>query len=116
MMGKHQRQALELLRTLGPMTSAEMDRELGICERQRCRVLASLSKATRRRPRLVHIARWVYDSEGARRYPRPVYAFGDAPDARKPKSNGAARVREYRQRQRALQTTNFVFNLGRLAA
>ena len=48
----------------------------------------------------VYIQSWTMEGIG-RRYPRPVYALGNKPDARKPKPIGQAeRCRQYRLRMK----------------
>jgi hypothetical protein len=48
----------------------------------------------------IYIQSWTMDGSG-RRYPRPVYALGNKPDARKPKRlSQAERCREYRRRMK----------------
>ena len=48
----------------------------------------------------IHIQSWTMEGFG-RRYPRPVYALGNKPDARKPKRlSQAERCREYRRRMK----------------
>lgn len=57
----------------------------------------------------LYIQSWTMEGYG-RRYPRPVYALGDKPDARKPKPVSASeRAKQYRQRRKVPQAANSVF-------
>tara|TARA_R110000868_G_scaffold353573_2_gene614787 strand:- start:791 stop:1156 length:366 start_codon:yes stop_codon:yes gene_type:complete len=59
--------------------------------------------------RQVYIKSWTMEGSG-RRYPRPVYALGNQPDARKPKPPcNAKRQREWRQRRKSPKAVNSVF-------
>lgn len=75
----------------GEMTRAALMRALD-CSQQDLSVLHRLRKATPEKPKRVHIARYVFDDEGARPYPRAVYALGDKPDALKPVALNPRRV------------------------
>lgn len=57
----------------------------------------------------IHIQSWTMEGIG-RRYPRPVYALGHKPDARKPKPiTMAEHCRAYRARKKLPQAANSVF-------
>lgn len=63
-------------------------------------VMTRMNKALPNRPKRIYVIRWIYEDDGARRYPRPVYALGDLPDAKKPKASAAANSRLHYERNR----------------
>lgn len=104
----------EILATLAecPMTAAELEEALGVRPCVLAGNLRRLRKPKPGKPKQVYIVRYELLVEGQKRYPRPVYAVGDLPDARKPRPlpKGEA-VRQYRQRSHKL-AINSVFKLG----
>lgn len=57
----------------------------------------------------LYIQSWTMEGVG-RRYPRPVYALGNKPDARKPRPVSASeRAKQYRMRKRIPKPANSVF-------
>ena len=102
------------LKTNGMMTLADLCVALGREKHLLQPVLARMMKPTTkpRMPKRVYIAEYVYDQEGMKRYPRPLYALGSFPDARKPARDTKQVQRRYRARRLALRTTNSVFNLA----
>ena len=91
----------KLLDEYGEMTRAEMEVEIGIPHRQLSGVITRMRRGGPKSQRLLHITRYVQDAEGARRYPRAVYALGDKPDAKKPKSDHKEVRRRYDANKRA---------------
>lgn len=83
---------LEALRDVGPMTRAQLADYLEIDKRSFGSLFGYLMRQCRIDvfgkvtiiPKRVYIIRWVRDDQGARNYPRRVYALGDKPDAKKP--------------------------------
>jgi hypothetical protein len=71
--------------------------------------------------RRAHVSAWIYDAEGARSYPRPVYTIGHGDNKPRPKSskNSKARRNEVARKHQTAKRTrlrqNFVFNLGGVA-
>ena len=105
---------LRMLEELGPMTRAEICRELGPLDKNISALMSILIREQPRRPRRVHICEWVYDMEGQRPYPRAVYALGDKPNAKRPKPKKRTTVvNEYRARLKTKYQANSVFNLAR---
>lgn len=105
---------LRLLEELGPMTRAEICRELGPHAKNVSSIVSILVRDQPRNPRRVHICEWVFDMEGERHYPRAVYALGDKPNARRPKPKKRTEiVARYRAGLKAKFKTNSVFNLAR---
>lgn len=62
----------------------------------------------------VYVYAWIHEGEpGEKEYPRALYKLGNKPDAPKPqRKSGPKRSRQYRDRQRAKNTSSSVFNLG----
>ena len=104
----------EQLKINGMMTLADLCAVIGKDKNYLQPVLARMGKPTTRPmlPKRVYIAEYVFDQEGMRKYPRPLYALGPYPDAVKPERDVKQIKREYRARKRMKQTTNSVFNLG----
>lgn len=102
----------DALRDYGPMTMAELVDLTGIDKYNSAAILQGLNTPSARKAKRVYIVRYVFDHEGARRYPRAVYAVGDLPNAPKPKSNGKAIRQRYRAAKKTRMKSNFVFNLG----
>lgn len=103
---------MELLSASGPMTCSELCRELGLDRQRVSAILTRMRKTTERMPKRIHITMYVHDDEGARRYPRAVYALGAHPDAKPPKATRQEVRRRSDKKRRMIQTTNFVFNLA----
>lgn len=97
------------LRDFGPITPSELADALGCSRYTTSSVLHRMRTGS---PKRVYITDWIYDSEGARRYPRPRYALGSSPDAKRPTPNRKAVRRQSVQNRRNRLRTNFVFNLG----
>jgi len=102
----------EALLEYGPMTMAELVDTTGIDKYNAAAILQALCTPSSRKPKRIYIERYVFDHEGARRYPRAVYAVGDKPDAAKPKSDARATKRRYRAAKKTRMKANFVFNLA----
>ena len=103
---------LRVLAECGPMSRAELGQHIQVSHRCLSSVVSRMARTTTDMPKRIHIVRYIYDMEGQRRYPRAVYAIGDKPDARRPKPNPKATKRRYNAKVRAINTTNFVFNLA----
>lgn len=96
-----------MLQELGPMTRAEIQRELGLSRDRVSAVVSRLHTGGE-----THISTYTYDDEGAVRYPRAVYAWGPGQDAKKPKANKNAVGMRSQKVQRTRIQTSSVFNLG----
>ena len=96
---------------LGPLTSAELARELGLERNAVADALCKMQKKRKTRPRLIHIANYVMDDEvdDALRL-RAVFALGDKPDAKRPATSGAERSRRYRAKKKV--KVNSIFSLA----
>ncbi len=90
---------LEVLASVGPLTSREVSEFFaGSTHQDVSAILSSLRTAARRR---VHIGAWTRDNGHGKCALRPVYALGDEPDApRPPKLTNAEVTRRYRARHR----------------
>ena len=91
---------LAALEEVGPMTACELCEYIGTTHSKSARVLSGLTRASVRRPKRVHIKSYVFDAEGARRYPRAVYAIGDLPDTKKPKSSDSTNAKRWREKKK----------------
>lgn len=111
------RKLLWALAEEGPMTLQDMVRLTG--KPKEC-VYALLTKMLRPTikpagPKRIYICQWVYDQEGQKRYPRPMYALGQAADAPRPVADKKANDKRRRDKRRVMLTMNSVFNLAALS-
>lgn len=103
---------LELLTEVGPLTGADLCEMIGVTHDNLSGVLYRLRKPTKTSPKRIYIKRYVFEYDNARRYPRPVFAIGDKPNANRPKPNRKEVRRRYDQAKKARFTMNSVFNMG----
>lgn len=78
---------LRMLQEEGPMTRAEICRRL--C-RPKDEVAAIMSRLNKRSPvagKRIYVKSYIFVTDGERRYPRAVYAFGDHKDRNRPAPN-----------------------------
>jgi hypothetical protein len=104
--------ALEALQEFGRMTAQEFADMADISRYDAHAVLSRMNKRTVAGEKRIHVADWTYGHDGARRYPRPVYALGDRPDKTKPKADVAANRRRYEQGKNRMYRMTSVFNLA----
>jgi hypothetical protein len=104
---------LMALEQYGPQSRAELELSAGIPKELIAAVVSRLNRPTPRLGKQIHIVRYVYDSEGARRYPRAVYAIGDGKDVPKPKPCTKENKRRYANKLMSMYKMNSVFNLGK---
>ena len=106
---------VKVLEEYGPLTRSEICHYIGL-DRMNCSaVITRMSKASVKTLKRIHISGYTHDSEHGRRYPRAIYDLGDKPDAKKLNSKALRRETRKRsdQKRAAINTTNFVFNLGK---
>lgn len=103
---------LRILDEIGPMTRAEICKHLGREKQDIASVVSRLNKRSPWFAKRIYIKEYVYDMEGERYYPRAVYALGDKPNKRRPKSDPKEIKRRYWARVSLKMKTNSVFNLG----
>ena len=96
----------------GEITAMELAEYLKITRYDAHAVLNRMNKRTKAGLKRIHIVRYIDDHDGARTYPRAVFAMGDKPDAKKPKADQLAVKRRYYARLKSRTTMNSVFNLG----
>lgn len=109
-------QILELLREVGPMTVMDIADTTGI---DRYKIHAAMKRMTD--PNVLggkraYVKDYVYQADGARPYPRAVFALGNKPCKRRPKRDQKEVKRRYEQRRNTLLRNSSVFNLGRPVA
>ena len=104
--------ALAALKEFGRMSAQELADWADITRYDAHAVLLRMNKRTKAGEKRIHIADWTYGHDGARRYPRPVYALGDQRDKTKPKSDLAANRRRYEAKVHAKHRMSSVFNLA----
>ena len=100
----------------GEMTGAALHRALNANQREISSVISRMTRTLATRPKRLYVARWVFDEEGSDiAQPRAVYALGDLPCARKPKSNRAAVTRRARLKASTRVASVWDFALSRRA-
>jgi hypothetical protein len=104
--------ALAAIVEFGEITAMELSEYLDITRYDAHAVLRRMNKRTKAGVKRIYIVRFIDDHDGARKYPRAVYAMGDKPDAKKPKADQLRVKREYYARLKSRTTMNSVFNLG----
>ena len=110
---KRRQVAEEMLRALaeiGPMTTIELCQHIGTTKDKSGSIMGRLMKPSPLKPKRVYIFGWTHDAEGARRYPRPIYAIGDKKDKPMPAKSHNENQRRYRKK--ISQRVNSVFQLG----
>lgn len=110
-------QILEALAECGPMHAGELGQMVAGTDSDVRKALTRMAQISKRGPskglRRAHVTHWVWDFEGARDYPRPVYKLGHGRNVPKPPPRARKDVvRQWAQKVRKHQTHNFVFNLG----
>lgn len=106
-------QAIATIQECGEITGLELADQLGIGKRVAHGTLQRMATRTKAGVKRLHVVRYIFDADGCKRYPRPVYAIGDKPCASKPKADQNARKREYYNRVKGRTLMNSVFNLGK---
>lgn len=92
-------QVLASLRDDGPQTRAQLERRLGLNEKNAGQVVHRIIQVmdrplADRGRRRAHIAGWTRDEhEGGRAYPRPIYAYGHGANAPKPKPQTSKQIK-----------------------
>jgi hypothetical protein len=104
--------AYEALEEFGRMTAQEFADWADMGRYDAHAVLVRMNKRTKAGEKRIHITDWVHGHDGARRYPRPVYALGDKLDKKKPKADPAANRRRHEQGKNKMYRMNSVFNLA----
>ena len=110
--GKTVAEIMETLRECGEASPVEIANHLGLDRMNVSTIMTRMRRPGKVMPKRIYIKHYVHDSEGQRRYPRPVYAIGTLPDAKKPKADIKANKQRYRRGLRLRMTANSVFNLG----
>lgn len=105
---------VEHLKEFGAMTRADLELSTGGSEDRVRGALNWLKKDLPNRQRYVYVCGYVMEQEGhGMRYPRPVYAAGNRPDAKRPAPmTHAESCRKHKVKSLAMRANNFVFNLG----
>jgi hypothetical protein len=110
--GSTTEEVLRLLAELGPMTRAEICRQLGRNKEDIAAVVSRLNKPSAVKPKRIFVKGYVYDMEGERRYPRAVFELGDKPDKSRPKSNIKEIKARHWAKKKMQMKANSVFHLG----
>jgi hypothetical protein len=102
----------EYLTENGPSTMAQVVEDTGVPKANLSAAIKDMRYGSPRVERCIYIKKWVQIQEGARRYPRPLWALGTEKDAPKPKPKPQENATRWRRKKRTLLRTNFVFNLA----
>jgi hypothetical protein len=104
---------LMALEQFGNQSRAELEINAGIPKELISAIVSRMNKRCPRVGKQIHIKHYVYDAEGAKRYPRAVYALGDGVDAKKPKASHVENRRRYDAKKKAMYSMNSVFNMSK---
>lgn len=104
---------LMALEQYGNQSRAELEVSAGIKKELIAAIVSRMNKRCPRVGKQIHVNHYVYDAEGARRYPRAVYALGDGVDAKKPKASTLENRRRYDAKKKGMYRMNSVFNMGK---
>lgn len=104
---------LMALEQYGNQSRAELEVSAGIKKELIAAIVSRMNKRLPRAGKQIHVSHYVYDAEGARRYPRAVYALGDGIDAKKPKASPLENRRRYDAKKKGMYRMNSVFNMGK---
>lgn len=111
---------LHIIESHGSATRAEIRDELeskfnlSLTKDHVAAFLTKLSTPRATLPKRIYIKDYVYDADGERCYPRPVYAIGDLKDKKRPGNRSVQLKRGYRSLERARIAS--VFQLGQKIA
>jgi len=103
---------VDMLEQLGPMTTSEIAKELGVERDSMGSIITRLRKPSKRPrgPKRVYVHDWRDEEDGQRAYLRAVYGAGNKKDAPKPeRKSGAERSKRCRDNRRQKSLTN-LFN------
>jgi len=106
------KKALEAFAEFGKITAQEFADYADIDRYAAHAVLNRMIKRTKAGEKRAYIAGWVHSHDGARRYPRAVFALGDKPDNLRPKPNIGENRRRSEAKRNAKFRMNSVFNMG----
>lgn len=101
------------LEQYGAQSRAELEVSAGIPKLLIAAIVSRMNKLCPRVGKQIYICRYIYDAEGARRYPRAVYALGAGNDVPKPKPSTKENKRRYGAKRKAMYSMNSVFNMGK---
>lgn len=91
-----------LLHYNGPMTRSEIFAEMSIPSDGKGAILSRMCKPTPKHPiPRIHVCGYKHEADGAREYPRPVYAPGPAPEGLVVKRPKPIPAKEVMRRRRA---------------
>lgn len=107
------KEMIEALTNFGPMTSLELCNHIGVHRNNSASIISRLMKKSPKMKKRVHICGWTEDSEGTRRYIRPLYNVGAGID--KPKPLMCVRRKENRARytQSKLMRVSSIWDLAK---
>ena len=95
----------------GATSAADIARALGENPKAVASVCSRLNRSCLTLPKRIYVFDYAHEDDGARRYPRALYALGNKRDKPKPKRNRAAAQKRYRERNKSQVTS--VFDLAR---
>ena len=94
------------------MTQAELLEILGGTKGTVYKVTTNLTKPSKAHSKRLYVKDYIFDQEGQKRYPRPVFAIGNKPCVVKPAKDNPATQKRYREKRKGHLLFNSMFNLG----
>jgi len=106
-------QMLKALVELGPMTCKELCDHIKTPKCSSGSVISRLMRQSPNRPKRVHIVDWTEDSEGTRRYIRPIYKAGKGADKPKPPTIERQKINRVRYTRSKLMRVSSIWDLAK---
>jgi hypothetical protein len=107
------KEMIEALVNFGPMTSLELCNHIGVHRNNSASIISRLMKKSPKMEKRVHICGWTEDSEGTRRYIRPIYNVGDFPNKQKPLMSLRRKENRARYTQSKLMRVSSIWDLAK---
>ncbi len=107
------KEMLDALVNFGPMTSLELCKHIGVDRNNSASIISRMMKKSPKREKRVYICGWTEDSEGTRRYIRPIYNVGSSPDKQKPLMSIRRKENRARYTQSKLMRVSSIWDLAK---
>lgn len=104
--------AIEAFAEFGQMTAQQFADYADIGRYDAHAVLTRMNKRTKAGEKRIHITAWEHNHDGARRYPRAMFKWGDGVDKKRPKPDIQAIRRRSEEKRNKTFRLNSVFNMA----
>lgn len=107
------KEMIDALVNFGPMTCLELCRQIGVDKKSSGSIISRLMKKSPKRKKRIHISGWTEDTEGTRRYLRPIYKVGAGFDQTKPLMCIRTKENRARYTQAKLMRVSSIWDLAK---